>query len=81
MTFVLSVLCCRKDSTWIPAGKPVIHKPVNLTVENKENVSSTVIRYNVTATGWLHAYITEYIFMNKYLAVTYSKQRIIIVLS
>lgn len=41
----------RRESTWIPAGKPIITLPIKLTVNSKENITSTIIRYNITASG------------------------------
>lgn len=41
----------RRESTWIPAGKPIIHDPIKLTVNSKENISPTLINYNLTANG------------------------------
>ncbi|KAJ8936603.1 hypothetical protein NQ314_012218 [Rhamnusium bicolor] len=43
--------CDKKYSTWIPANQPVIHEPVTFTVNSKEQINSTVIRYNVTSSG------------------------------
>lgn len=41
----------RDHSTWVPANQPVIHEPLKFTLNSKDIVNDTLIRYNVTLSG------------------------------
>ncbi|KAK5648928.1 hypothetical protein RI129_003820 [Pyrocoelia pectoralis] len=52
---IISVI---RDSTWIPAGQPIVHEQINFKMVEKNQLSSTVRQFNFSLTGPSHMHIT-----------------------
>ncbi|KAF5270862.1 hypothetical protein FQA39_LY08307 [Lamprigera yunnana] len=44
-------------TTWVPAGQPVIHEPVDLKLLSKTILSDSAVRYNFSVTGPSHIHV------------------------